>query len=154
MILLPIQYWTKFKKCKFEKLNSQEILDIVQEYLEEKGFKYIKRKENTITFHKADGWASFDFKSFLMSGIIKVKEEKESMTVTNGNWMVLLIGLPFLFLLLLSKTRFSTLDENDLNILWAFFLWIFIGNLIARIIAHYSFRLRIEQLIRKNYAQQ
>lgn len=154
MTLLPIQFWTKFNQSDFRGLDTPEVLDLVQKYLEEKGFNYISRKENKLIFHKADGWTSFNTKSFLVSGVVKVRKDGQTLRVINGNWMVLIIALPFITFLMLSESNFSTLDESDLTIIWNAFLWIFIGNLIIRIIAHLSFKGKIEELIRKNYAQQ
>lgn len=153
MVLLPIQFWTKLKRKEFERLNSDLILDTVQEYLEEKGYNYINRKKNKITFHKANGWTSFNTKSFLVSGIVKVKDEEKSLIVTNGNWMVFLIAIPFLLFYFLSKTSYSTLDEFDLTFLKNAFLWIFGVNLLIRVIAHLNFKAHLEKLIRNNYAE-
>lgn len=153
MVLLSIQFWTKLKRKEFERLNSDLILDTVQEYLEEKGYNYINRKKNKITFHKANGWTSFNTKSFIVSGIVKVKDEEESLIVTNGNWMVFLIAIPFLLFCFLSKTSYSTLDEFDLTFLKNAFLWIFGINLLIRVIAHLNFKAHLEKLIINNYAE-
>jgi len=153
MTLLPIQFWTKFKKKEFGELNSSESLDLIQNYLNEEGFNYIKRKKNKIIFHKFDGWTSFNTKSFLASGVIKTRMKNGSLTVINGNWMVFLIAIPFLLLILVADSKFSTLDESDIEIIWGVFAMLFGGNLIIRIIAHLNFNGKIKKIIKKNYTQ-
>ncbi|QCX38172.1 hypothetical protein FF125_06910 [Aureibaculum algae] len=153
MTFLPIQFWTKFKKADFGELDSSEILNLIQDYLDETGFNYVKRKENKIAFHKADGWSSFNVKSFLHSGVVKIKSNNGDLTIINGNWMVFLIAIPFIIGILAADSKFSTLDTNDVDMIWYAFYWIFGGNLFIRIIAHFAFKSAIEELVRKNYTQ-
>ncbi len=153
MTLLPIQFWTKFKKKEFGELNPNESLDLIQNYLNEEGFNYIKRKKNKIIFHKSDGWTSFNTKSFLVSGVIKTRVKNGNLTVINGNWMVFLIAVPFLLLILVADSELSTLDESDIKIIWGAFAVFFGGNLIIRIIAHLNFNETIKNLIKKNNTQ-
>ena len=73
MTLLPIQFWNSYNKDDFENLNSKSLLDFVENYLEEKGFNYIKRTENKIIFHSIfDGWGGFDIRTTLVSGVVKI----------------------------------------------------------------------------------
>ena len=153
MRFLPIQFWTYFKNEEYGELNSFEVLDLIQGYLNQKGFNYIKRKNKVIVFHKADGLSLFDTKSFLFSGVVKAIEKNGNLTIINGNWMVFLIALPFILGILIADSNFSTLDKNDLGIIWGAFFLLFGGNLIIRIIAHFNFKLTIKELIKKNYTQ-
>ncbi|MFK5981528.1 MAG: hypothetical protein QM499_01340 [Flavobacteriaceae bacterium] len=148
-MILPIIFWTKIKKEKLGKLNTEDILDLLDEYLSEKGFNYINRKQNKIIFHKADGFTFMRMKDFLVSGEIRIKEKKDSLTITNGNWMIFLIAIPFLILYFLSKSEFSTFDKNDIQMIWIIFLILFIPNLIIRIVAHFELKGAIEKMIEK-----
>jgi hypothetical protein len=148
--MLPIQFKTRFRKEELKDLTSTEILDVIQNWLEEKGFRYINRKENKIVFHKADGWHSINARSFLVSGVIKIKDKKEELVIINGNWMVFLIALPFLLFILIADSRYSTFDKGDVSIIWVFFFVIFGGNLVTRIIAHWGLKSEINKMI-KNY---
>ena len=148
--MLPIQFKTRFRKEELKDLTSSEILDVIQNWLEEQGFRYINRKENKIVFHKADGWHSINARSFLVSGVIKIKVKKEELIIINGNWMVFLIALPFLLFILIADSKYSTFDKGDISIIWVFFIVIFGGNLVTRIIAHWGLKSAIKKMIR-NY---
>ena len=152
MTFLPIQFRTKIKFSKSDKLDKTDILYVIERYLIEEKFNYIVRKKNKIIFHKSDGWTSFNAKSFLVSGIVKVTEKDDGFEVINGNWMVFLIAIPFLLIIFLAGSDFSTIDENDLRIVKYFFAVLFGGNLIIRFFAHLTFKIKIKELI-KNYAQ-
>ncbi|AFU67255.1 hypothetical protein P700755_000201 [Psychroflexus torquis ATCC 700755] len=147
MTFLPIQFRTRIKS---NLLKEEEILDIIEEYLNDERFFYIKRKSDKIIFHKADGWTSWKFKSFLVSGVVKIKKTNGVIEIINGNWMVFLISLPFLILILLGKSEYSTFDETDFMILNYFFIVGFGGNLITRIFAHLSFRNKIKTMMENN----
>jgi hypothetical protein len=147
--MLPIQFKTRFRKEELKDLTSSEILDVIQNWLEEKGFRYINRKENKIVFHKADGWHSVNARSFLVSGVIKIKVKKEELIIINGNWMVFLIALPFLLFILIADSRYSTFDKGDVSIIWVFFIVIFGGNLVIRIIAHWGLKSAIKEMVKK-----
>ncbi|MFT4697427.1 MAG: hypothetical protein ACI9SJ_000550 [Flavobacteriaceae bacterium] len=149
MTLLPIQFRTKLKKEEFGELSSSESLDIIQNYLNEKSFNYIKRKKNKIIFHKLNGFSLLNTKSFLVSGVIKTKVKNKELIIINGNWMVLLYSLPFLFFILIAESKFSTLEKSNLEIIWAAFIILFGGNLIIRIIAHLDFSITIKRIIKK-----
>ena len=151
--MLPIQFRTRLRKEELGDVTSSEILDIIQDWLEGKGFRYVKRRNDKIIFHKADGWTSFNARSFLVSGIVKIKSENGDLIIINGNWMVLLIAVPFLIAILLAKSRYSTMDESDVNILWTAFIVIFGGNLFTRIIAHWGFKSAIQKMI-KHYKKE
>ena len=145
--MLPIQFTTKINKEKLQNVTTEEILDVVQNWLDKKGFQYIKRKKNKIIFHKADGLTLLNFRSFLVSGIVKVKEKNKKILIVNGNWMILLIGIPFLIIYLLAQSSYSTIDESDVNILLTALIVIFGFNFILRIIAHWGFKSTIKELI-------
>ena len=150
--MLPIQFKTSFTKEELGKLTSSEILDVIQNWLEEKGFRHVIRKNNKIIFHKADGWHSLYARSFLVSGIVKIKEKNGKLIVINGIWMVFLFVIPFLIVILLAKSRYSTMDEGDIGILWIAFTAVFGGNFITRVIAHWAFKSAIQGMI-KNYIE-
>lgn len=145
MIFLPIRFRTRIKS---NLLKKEEILDIIEGYLNDERFSYINRKSDKIIFHKADGWTSWKFRSFLVSGVVKIKKTNGEFEITNGNWMVFLIALPFIIMFLLGNSEYSTLDRNDLKILNYFFIVLFGGNLITRIIAHLRFRNKIKTLLK------
>ena len=88
----------------------------------------------------------------MVSGVVKINENEKKIKIINGNWLSLIIALPFLIFILLAKSRFSTLDENDLDLVWNAFAVIYIGNLIIRIVSHILFKDRINNLVKKNYA--
>ena len=88
----------------------------------------------------------------MVSGVVKINENEKKIKIINGNWLSLIIALPFLIFILLAKSRFSTLDENDLDLVWNAFAVIYIGNLIIRIVSHILFKERINNLVKKNYA--
>ena len=154
MTFLPIQFWTKFKKEEFGELDSSEILDLIQNYLNEQGFNFIERRKNKIVFHKLNGWSTFNFKSILVSGVITTKKKDGNLTVINGNWMILLLAMPFLFFIAVADSKFSTLDSIDLDLVWGAFYWVFGGNLVLRFFAHATFCETIETIIKENYTQQ
>ncbi len=149
MTYLPIQFHTKLRTKEFGELKPTEVLDIVENYLREKGFNYVQRTESKIVFHKSNFWTSIDLKSFLVSGIVTIKKNDDILTITNGNWMVFLIAVPFIPILLIADSDFSTLDEFDIRLIWGAFFWLFGGNLFARIIAHLSFKSTLKKLIKK-----
>ena len=149
MMILPIIFWTKIKKEKLGKLNTENILDLIDEHLSENGFNYINRKQNKIIFHKADGISFMRMKDFLVSGEIRIKEKKDSLIIINGNWMVFLIAIPFLIFIYLAKSEFSTLDQKDIQMIWTVFLIIFIPNLLIRIVAHFGLKSTIKRMIEK-----
>ena len=148
--MLPIQFRTSIKKEELKDLSSEDILDVIQDWLEEKGFRYINRKKDKIIFHAADGWISWNARSFLVSGIVKIKEEKRELIIINGNWLVFIIALPFLLFILLADSRYSTFDQGDVDLLWMFFSVLFGGNLVTRILAHWGLKSAIKKMI-KNY---
>ncbi|RMA67686.1 hypothetical protein BXY75_0039 [Ulvibacter antarcticus] len=148
MTFLPIQFRTKIKFSDYEKLNKSDILDKIENYLELKNYNYVVRKENSIVFHKSNAWTSFDFKSFLVSGIVKLKERKDGFVIISGNWMVFLIAIPFILILLLSKSDYSTLDVNDIQIIEYSFATLFGVNMIIRFFAHLIFKYKIKDLIK------
>ena len=154
MTFLPIQFWTKLTKEEFRELKSSEILDLIENYLEKENFRYIKRKKDKIVFHKANGWTSSVFKDYLVSGVVRVKETEKEITINNGNWMVFLIVLPFLIFLLLTYSKFSTLDENDIMIIKYFLIIGCGGIIIIRFFAHLKLKRTIINLIKKNFIQQ
>ncbi len=149
MTFLPIQFYTKLKVDETNGINPSEVLDLIQSYLKKKRFNYIERKETKIVFHAADTWTSFDLKSFLVSGIVEVKKKEGFLIITNGNWMVFLIAVPFIPILLFADSDFSTLDDSEVKMIWWAFYWLFGGNLFARIIAHLSFKSTLKKLINK-----
>ncbi len=148
MTFLPIQFWTKIKFSKNNSLNKSDILDKIENFLLEENFNYIIRKDKKIVFHKADLWTSSNLKSYLVSGTIKIKERDNEFIITNGNWMVFLIAIPFILIFFLSDSKFSTLDENDIRILKYFFTILFGGNLIIRFFAHLFLKFKIMELIK------
>ena len=148
-MILPIIFWTKIKRENLGELTSDDILDLVDKYLTENRFNYINRKQNKIIFHKADGFTFMRMKDFLVSGEIRIKEEKDNFKIINGNWMVFLIAIPFLIFIYLANSKFSTLDENDIQMIWTFFLMLFIPNLLIRVVAHFRLKGTIENMIEK-----
>ena len=148
MTLLPIRFQTTIKSSTF---NKAEILDLIEEYLKNEDYNYIVRKSNRIIFHKANGWWNgWDNKTYLVSGMVIIKEKNSHLQITNGNWMVFLIALPFILFWIMGKSQYSTYDEKDISIGFNFFLVLFVGNLILRIKAHFAFRNKIREMI--NYA--
>ncbi|SHI56821.1 hypothetical protein SAMN05216261_1103 [Algibacter luteus] len=143
-----MQFRTKIKYSKFNKLDKADIFNVIERYLNEERFNYSVRKKNKIIFHKSDGWTSFNAKSFLVSGIVKVTEKDDGFEIINGNWMVFLIAIPFLLIIFLADSDFSTIDENDIRIIKYFFTVIFGGNLIIRFFAHLTFKTKIKELIK------
>ena len=148
MTFLPIQFRTKIKFSKYEKLNKSDILDKIENYLQEENFKYIVKNKSKIVFHAINIWTFFNVKSFLVSGIVKLEEKEDGILIINGNWMVFLILVPFILILLISDSDFSTLDVNDIQIVKYFFAVLFGGNLIIRFFAHWTFKLKIKELIK------
>ena len=146
-MILPIIFWTKIKKEKLGRINCEDILELIEKYLSDKKFNYVKRKKNKIIFHNIDGIILFRLKDFLASGEIKIIEKKDELIIQNGNWMVFLLAIPFLFFILLAKSKFSTIDQDDIQIIWTFFIVLFIPNLLVRIVAHFYFKTKIESLI-------
>jgi hypothetical protein len=148
-MILPIKFWTILKKSDFKDLTNDDILDIVEKYLADQRFHYIKRKKNRIVFHSLSLYHGFRFKDFVICGIISVKEnrKRDKIVVENGNWMVLLIGLFFLVFFLIGKSNRSTFDADDFQILRTAFTAIFIANFIIRFIAHLFLKMDIEALI-------
>jgi hypothetical protein len=152
-MFLPIQFNTKIKKEEFGDLCSSKILDLIENYLVEENFSYITRKDNKIFFHVLHIYLWFDVKSFLVSGTVRVKNKNGNLTITNGNWMVFLIAVPFVILFLIANTKFSTFGKTDFEMIWWFMITIFGGNLIFRFFAHLNFKETIKKLIIKNKAQ-
>jgi len=46
-------------------INVTDALDITEDYFRENNYNYIKRKKDRVIFHKANGWSSLNFNSFL-----------------------------------------------------------------------------------------
>lgn len=148
MTFLPLQFRTKIKISEYEKLTKSEILDEIENYLVGENYNYVVRKKNKIIFHKADGFTSFNSKSFLVSGIVKVIDKQNGFEIINGNWLVFLIAIPFIIILLMVDSEFSTIEESDVKIIKFFFAFLFGGNLIVRFFAHLSFKSKIKELIK------
>ena len=147
MTFLPIQFKTKFPKDKFGELNSKEILDEIERWLIEERFNYVERKQHRILFHAMSGWVGLNIRSSLVSGIVKIKHQNEDLIITNGNWMIFLVTVPFLIVLALASSRYSSFDKADIEIVWIAFSWLFGMNLVTRIYAHWSFKKRIKQMV-------
>lgn len=147
MNFLPIRFRTKLRFKEGGKLSVSDALDIIERYLQEEKFNYINRKSNRLVFHKADIWNSWNVKSYLVSGIVIVKQKNNELEITNGNWMVFLISIPFILLLILSETKYSTFDSKDQNILLLSFVVLFSLNLLTRIFMHRKFKRKIRQLL-------
>lgn len=148
MNFLPIRFKTILKLKEGSKLNNvSDALNVIEDYLQEEKFNYIKRESDTLIFHKANIWSSLNVKSHLVSGVVIVKQKNNELEITNGNWMVLLVSVPFMILLLLSKTKYSTFDLRDQNILLLFFAVLFIANVLSRFFAHRKFKRKIRQLL-------
>jgi len=145
MIFLPIQFRTKIKSDLY---NKEGILDIIEEYLKKERFNYVSRKSDKVIFHKASGWHSWNVKSYLVSGVVKIKEKDGEFEIINGNWMVFLIAIPFIIFIQLGKSEYSTFDKTDIQILNYFFIILFGANFITRIIAHFNFKNKIKELIK------
>jgi hypothetical protein len=148
-MILPIKFWTNLKKSDIKTLSNDDILDIVENYLAERRFHFIKRKKNRIIFHSLSLYHGFRFKDFVICGIVSVREnrKKDKIIVENGNWMVLLIGLFFLLFFLIGKSSRSTFDADDFQLIRTAFSWIFIANFIIRFIAHLFLKIELESVI-------
>lgn len=154
MPYLPIKFQIKLNKKEFKGLNHSNILDLIQNYLEERKYNYIIRKEKKITFFHANTFLLiWKYNSFLLGGTIKVKEKKGKIIIENGFWMLFILAIPFIFLIILSYTEYSTLDETDINIILMFFIEVFGVNLIIQILEHLNFKRVIKILIKENYHQ-
>ena len=147
MTFLPIQFTTKFPKHKLGKLNSKVILDEIERWLIVERFNYVERKENKIVFHKGSLWSGLNIRSFLVSGVIKVEYKNEDVLVTNGNWMIFLIAIPFLVVIASASSRYSSFEKKEIEIIWIAFLWLFGVNFFVRLYAHWSFNKRIKRMI-------
>ena len=147
-MLLPIIFRTSFKKIEIQNISTDEILTLIEQYLNYHRFNYIKRKKDRIIFHKATAFSFMNTRDFLVSGIVKINDKGDKLIITNGNWMVFLLVIPFLVILILIESRFSTIDSKDVQIFWYFFGIIFLMNYIIRFFSHIGFKSRIKELIK------
>lgn len=145
MELLPVQFSEKYSRAEYGELQSSQVLDLIQNYLNEQGFPYIKRKKDEISFHVIYT-KSFRFKGILFSGVVKASKVNGDLVVMNGNWMVLLsiliIPLIFIIINLISGTE-------SYEIPWFLVITAVIGNFIIRLIGHFIFRQRIRNLVKQ-----
>jgi len=149
MTFLPIRFRTKISKTKSQAIGTSEILDMIEKYLNERRYNYIIRKQNRILFHHANLLLlQWKYKSWLIGGTVRVIERKDSIIIENGFWFMFFFPIPFILLLLLVNSKFSTLDDSDTGIIW-FFLFIVLINLILQIKEHWVFRNRIKAIIEK-----
>ena len=148
MTLLPIQFRTNIDTDKNTNLNKSDILDIIQNYFEEEGYNYISRKKNKVIFHKANLWQSLNFKSFLVSGTVKVIEKEDSYVIINGNWTSFLILIPFILIYLIMNSSVSAIQNSDIKVIEHAFKVLFFGNVIIRFLAHYKLRSKIREMLK------
>jgi len=146
--MLPIQFRTRLSKKEFGDLCSVAVLDAIQNWLEKERFNHIIRKQDKIVFHIADLWMTLNIRTFLVSGTITVKTTNDGLIITNGNWSVFLIAFPFLIAIAIAKSQFAVVDESDISMIWTFFIILFGGNLLQRIIAHFWFKRKIIKIIK------
>jgi len=152
LTFLPIQFRSKLEILDNE-INVTDALDIVEDYFRENNYNYIKRKKDRVIFHKANGWSSLNFKSFLVSGIVKIRKEQNQLIITNGNWLVFSIVVPFLIIYLLGNISKLSFDEFDFQMLFFSFAWLFGVNLLARIFAHWKLKSILKKKI-NSFVQQ
>jgi len=145
--ILPIIFWTKFPKPGNNDIDTEKVLDKLEQYFIDNDYNYIRRLKNKLIFHKMDGFSFMRFKDFLVSGKIKVIEKKDSIIVINGNWMIFLLLIPFMIFYALANSEYSTIDQNEIESIWNIFWLLFLLNLLARIIAHYMLKDIIIDLI-------
>ncbi len=149
MTFLPIRFRTKINKTKSQEIGTSEILDIIEKYLDDRRYNYIIRKKNRILFHHANLLLlQWKYKSWLIGGTVRVIEKKDSIIIENGFWFMFFLLIPFVLLLLLSNSKFSTLDNSDTEIIW-FFLFVVFLSLLIQIRAHWVFRNRIKAEIER-----
>lgn len=152
MTFLPIQFRSKLEILDNE-INVTDALDITEDYFRENNYNYIKRKKDRVIFYKANGWSSLNFNSFLVSGIVKIRKEQNQLIITNGNWLVFSIVVPFLIIYLLGNISKLSFDEFDFQMLFFSFAWLFGVNLLARIFAHWKLKSILKKKI-NSFVQQ
>lgn len=147
MWFIPITYTLTYDS---KKLNENDILDLIEQYLQELKFAYINRENNIITYHKGAVLHTFSFRDFLGSGSIKVKSKNNQISVTFKHWIVFLILGLFVILFLLFTSRFSAFDESDKESITIIFLWLFGGNYLFKLSSHYMLKNNVHEIIIKN----
>ena len=147
-----IRFNSKYFYDDSSDITSTDILDVVETYLKESGFQLIKRKHNKLFFHLGffSGLNPFHIRGFLVSGTVIVEKEKGYFLISNGNWMVITISLPFLILYALTFTSagahlFNT--YGDKHIFYLAFIWIVGANIVGRFLAHWKFKFIIKKAI-------
>ena len=147
-MILPIVFRNISEIEKFGLIKPNEILEIIELHLNSIGIDYIKKKNDKIVFYNSIPSGVLKYRDFLMSGVIRAKVHNDKLIITNGNWMVFLILVPLSVLYLISLTKYSTIDEHDLQIGWEFTSFFLIGNILFRIYAHYKLKIKIGEIIK------
>lgn len=146
MWIIPITYKLKYDTEKFDK---DELMNLIESYLNELNFDYINRKENSITYHKGGIFHSLKFRDLLGSGSIKMTTKKNQTIITLKHSMVFLTLFFFTAVYLLMTSRFSTFDNADKKLFTFFFIWLFGANYLTKLISHYRLKIRLDELISK-----
>ena len=147
MWIIPITYKLKYD---IEKFNQNEIMDLIESYLNELNFGYINRKENRIHYYKGGMFHSLNFRDLLGSGKIKMATKKNQTIITLKHSMVFLILFFFTIVYLLMTSRFSTFDNGDKEIFTIAFIWLFGANYLLKLIFHYRLKVKLNELITEN----
>jgi hypothetical protein len=147
MWIFPITYKLKYD---LEKFNENELLDLIEAYLNELNFGIINRKENHIFFHKGGIFHSWNFRDLLGSGSIKLKRKNDKIVITLKHHFVFLILLFFTIIYLLMTSRYSTFDDGDKQIITIAFIWLFGANYLIKLVAHHKLKRKIHEIINQN----
>ena len=94
---------------------------------------------------------SWNFSDLIGSGSIKLKTKNNKIVITLKHHFVFLILFFFTILYLLMTSRYSTFDNGDKEIITIAFIWLFGGNYIIKLIAHYRLKRKINELVNWNY---
>ena len=147
-MIFPIaKFRFKIKRSEKSELNSKIILNLIEDYLEDRDYNYIVKRANSIWFHHANiGLLFWKYNSLLINGNVRITEKKDEIIVENGSWIGIIFIILFGILLILSQTNISTFDKTDVKVLW-FILTFSIINFIWESLNHRIFSKRIKDLI-------
>ncbi len=145
MWIIPITYKLKYDH---EKFNQNEILDLIETYLNELNFGIINRKKNYIFYHKGGIMNFWNFRDLIGSGSIKMRTKNNKIVITLKHHFVFIILFLFIVIYLLMTSRYSTFDSGDKEIITAAFIWLFGANYLLKLIAHYRLKTKINELVK------
>lgn len=149
MITPPIHIKTKLKVSEIDNNSQSEVLELIIEYLEDKGLTVTSKTDNGLVFWNNTGHIPFATRSLLGSGVIKLVETKYGFLMICGTWIPIILALFLIAFYIVSTSRFSTIDFTEVKWISSFIAIVIFINIVIRAFAYNNLGYAIRDIIEK-----